>query len=592
MAYLQRPDEDKDKLVTDTGTGAPVAPVTQAQPAAGPARSTAPDSSRNFVNLSSYLQPNQGATQALGNKVAGTVNQATTAANQAISGAQTGVTGLVNDATVNLDQDLLNRTLADPTGADVNQLAKQTSGAYAGPNTARDTGLLADADTAVLKAGQTAGLADTTGGRKELIQQTTGRPTTAGALSLDQYLLQNTAGARDPLNQAVAQAKPLADTYKAAEAALNDQIAQAKQTNLDTATSAKTQLGDAASALQANIDAEVKRQQDEARMWQLNAQTYLSGGQTSDKLPPGLLDKLGLSAQQWDQLASQNQALGADRQDLSNYLRFQKPDDVIKPFNVATADQAARYQALSQLAGSQGGYVSPQSLQTAPQLLNFDAAGAQQQLSNVAQNQQALAQQQAAADQNVKLNEQALRDQKKQANVQTGVAVASTIATIAIAVFCYGEGTMVKLSNGSFKPVEEVKLGDDLFLGGYVLGVGEMLAPEVYSYKGCVCTGNHAVYEDGVWLRVADSRLSTKLEGELVNVFPVACANHLLVTDTHVGCDVTEVDNYDLFTGDQRLEIMNRLTERNKLLDQLSFDEDRAQELAVIWPSAVLTGAH
>ena len=109
-------------------------------------------------------------------------------------------------------------------------------------------------------------------------------------------------------------------------------------------------------------------------------------------------------------------------------------------------------------------------------------------------------------------------------------------------VFCHTAGTLIAMADGTYKPVEQLKMGDETLLGGEVLGRGEVLATDLYSYRGTVLNGRHAVFEDGQWLRVEQSALATQLDVPPATVYPIVTANHLLVCEQYICADLAEYD--------------------------------------------------
>jgi hypothetical protein len=131
-------------------------------------------------------------------------------------------------------------------------------------------------------------------------------------------------------------------------------------------------------------------------------------------------------------------------------------------------------------------------------------------------------------------------------------------------LFCHAAGTMIRLEDGSLKAIEDLDFGDRVLLGGAIVGFGKVYASDLYSYRGTVVNGRHAVFEEGHWLRVQDSALATPLTGQSGLVYPVVTENHLLVCEQYICADLAETDNDIGSVG--RLAILNADAERNKKL--------------------------
>jgi hypothetical protein len=73
-------------------------------------------------------------------------------------------------------------------------------------------------------------------------------------------------------------------------------------------------------------------------------------------------------------------------------------------------------------------------------------------------------------------------------------------------VFCFLPDTMIEMQDGSKKAIQTLKKGDMTLLGGAVESVRqELVADDIYEYKGTFATASHEVYENGVIVTLADS---------------------------------------------------------------------------------------
>ncbi len=139
--------------------------------------------------------------------------------------------------------------------------------------------------------------------------------------------------------------------------------------------------------------------------------------------------------------------------------------------------------------------------------------------------------------------------------------VGGFIGSTLMSFFCLGAGTPVLLADGSnTKLVDELRLGDELWLGGRVLGRGEVLVGQVYLYKNTVVGEGHAVYEPARgWLRVEDSEFAVQIDmmGAAGLVYPVLCENHLVCTPWFISADIDEVEATEDLTEAERLARLN-----------------------------------
>lgn len=318
---------------------------------------------------------------------------------------------------------------------------------------------------------------------------------------------------------------------------------------------------------------------------QAATQAAVTGTRPSQRV----LDYLGITADRWDtlQALSRSSEKYGVKVNLSDYLKTTPVEAGITPETVASKEEAARYQALAGLAGGNGQYfMTPEGVKAQGKLSEFDPAQVTQAYDAAIASGKSREQAQAASDAILKSQEQAAKsmaDAQAQAQKQTngvlaGAAVGSYFGPIGTVVggfiggvLCYGLGTKILMKDYSYKEVQDLKLGDETYLGGMVTACGQSYADDLYNYKGCSVTGSHAVFEEQngkyVWTRVNTS-IHGERDGNTITaiVYPIMTENHLLVTNTHISADVAESDNYNNFNDVQLLEQLNENTKRNDLL--------------------------
>ena len=94
---------------------------------------------------------------------------------------------------------------------------------------------------------------------------------------------------------------------------------------------------------------------------------------------------------------------------------------------------------------------------------------------------------------------------------------------------CFIAGTMISMSDGTSKPVEQVDIGDVVSVGGKVFATGKFLIDNLYDYNGIQVSGTHMVKEDGAWIRVEDSRLGVSLGDDEVIVYVFGNENRRII---------------------------------------------------------------
>jgi len=115
---------------------------------------------------------------------------------------------------------------------------------------------------------------------------------------------------------------------------------------------------------------------------------------------------------------------------------------------------------------------------------------------------------------------------------------------------CFIKGTLVTMADGSTKPVEQVDLGDEVAEGGSVFAVGRFLNTELYDYKGVKVSGSHMVNEDGVWMRVKDTKHGKSLGNDLNTVYVFGSENRRILINGILFTDYFEVNEQDKLIED------------------------------------------
>jgi hypothetical protein len=126
--------------------------------------------------------------------------------------------------------------------------------------------------------------------------------------------------------------------------------------------------------------------------------------------------------------------------------------------------------------------------------------------------------------------------------------------------FCFAPDTLVQMADGSYIEIQDVRLGDHLTQGGLVYSISSHLVDEsqVYEYNGIIVTADHAVQEDGMWIRVKNSKVAKPAPGATSVVYSLSNINHRIVTRSATFADYDEVDNSEGLDDIQCLMILNR----------------------------------
>lgn len=79
---------------------------------------------------------------------------------------------------------------------------------------------------------------------------------------------------------------------------------------------------------------------------------------------------------------------------------------------------------------------------------------------------------------------------------------------------CFDSETNILMSNGSKKKIKDIKINDNLYLSGKVIGLLKFKNKntKMYYYNNVIVSGSHLVKENNKWIRVIDSKNSIYIE--------------------------------------------------------------------------------
>lgn len=110
---------------------------------------------------------------------------------------------------------------------------------------------------------------------------------------------------------------------------------------------------------------------------------------------------------------------------------------------------------------------------------------------------------------------------------------------------CFHPDTLIQMQDGTKKKIRDIKLGERVLLGGEVTNMiigkhGDV--EDTYNYAGVFVTGNHAVREDGRFIRVRNSRSAEKANLHIPVVYNLVTENHVMVMNEVIFGDYQETD--------------------------------------------------
>jgi len=110
---------------------------------------------------------------------------------------------------------------------------------------------------------------------------------------------------------------------------------------------------------------------------------------------------------------------------------------------------------------------------------------------------------------------------------------------------CFLPNTLVTMIDGSTKKIIDVDIGDEVAEGGKVFATGKFLNNELYDYKGVKVSGCHMVNEDGIWMRVRDTKHGKPLGDEEHTVYVFGSENRRILINNILFTDYFEVNEQD-----------------------------------------------
>jgi len=127
-------------------------------------------------------------------------------------------------------------------------------------------------------------------------------------------------------------------------------------------------------------------------------------------------------------------------------------------------------------------------------------------------------------------------------------ALASAASVAGAAAGCFGPGEAIDMADGSIKDIESIKLGDEVALGGKVVGTSDSLvdSSEIFNYMGIIVTGDHMVEEDGVFKPVEKSNYAIPFKSNIKKVYNITTENKRIVSNGVIFGDAAMITDYEM----------------------------------------------
>jgi len=582
MAYeLKKSEKGEKGEVGANGQKTPVIGASQTTLAAGDGqKGTAPKApiaqkktpeQGGLTDIGRYLDINQQKTRDLAEQTAGLIGKEQTQAEEAITGAGTKFKQDVGAGTVNLDQNYFNQAREALTGSGSNlnqflssqapQFSKYYNATYGGPQDIVSQQYYANAAKEAQQAQQAAEFARTAEGRKELLARLragkTGRYT-RGGLNLDQALIAGDEQAIQSIQQQ-ADAVDAAAKLDALRQMAKEEVARGQSITQGTRSAFQNEF---------NIGREEQEIADRAQQIRSAQEAAYNAQVNAAREKYGVQEGINIS----DFIAN-------------------SPYSNISKYNVGSESDYARLKALQDLTGQMSTF-TPYAAQ-AGQYQNYtdqssaiDLGGYEQAVSSARQARLAEEERQrayAAAQEEARRRAAEAADaQKEQALYQTGGTVAGAVAGTyiggpvggviggavggaiggAIGSICFDPNTPVTMADGTTKKFKQISLHDDLAYGGRVYATYQFKNNnDLYEYPSIhgkiLVTADHAVEENGRFIRVKKSKKAVKAEQNIPFVCSLSCENHRIFIDGIVFADYDEVDAPEGKTNEECLKELN-----------------------------------
>lgn len=212
MAYFDTMnDEDEEnqgsEQVLSSGQGSTLGGQAGSTTQPGGAQAAnAPTKSGNWTNLTSYVDANKGADEAMGAKVKGAFSETSNQAKEKGTGFKTGAESTIAQNTI---QDTTSKKLAeDPMKVQADEFARQYKASWQGPNTASEASGYEDVNKIVDSQKQRANQVQDFSGRQAILSDVYKNPQyRAGEKRLDSFIM----GAGEGGQRQIAESRAIAD---------------------------------------------------------------------------------------------------------------------------------------------------------------------------------------------------------------------------------------------------------------------------------------------------------------------------------------------------------------------------------------------
>jgi hypothetical protein len=126
--------------------------------------------------------------------------------------------------------------------------------------------------------------------------------------------------------------------------------------------------------------------------------------------------------------------------------------------------------------------------------------------------------------------------------------------------FCFFRDTLFEMHDGSKTRIQDIRLGDHMKDGGEVYFIAQSYSSDIYLYNGILVTGSHAVFENGQFIRIKDSLMSSKVNFAVDQVvYMLSNENHLMISNGILFSDYDETNDLSLTDDDSLVKLNSKL---------------------------------
>ncbi len=126
--------------------------------------------------------------------------------------------------------------------------------------------------------------------------------------------------------------------------------------------------------------------------------------------------------------------------------------------------------------------------------------------------------------------------------------------------------TLISMWNGSQLPISRISAGD-VIRGGRVIAVTRAVSQDFYWYNGVIVTGDHAVKENGRWVRLENAKLGHHIPRLIEVVCNLVTESHRIYANGIEFTDQHETDAHEILNPNESLQELNKNTREQQTWD-------------------------